>query len=134
MTPEQYEAYRKTVAQGPFINVSDLDAGDHTLTTGYEIDHAGEMHVYVIGGEIHVVTYQGGKLLNHEEYLDRAPAHLLRPSKRAYPHTTNETFALLMRNADAALTFLGNFDWDRDWVREEMKTEPFKAPTHLNLR
>jgi hypothetical protein len=133
MTPEQYESYRKTVAQGPLIQVSDLDAGDHTLTTGYDVDSAGEMHVYVMDEVIHVATYQRKVLLDHEQYEGRAVAHLLRPSKRAYPHTTNEIFALLMHNADAQLTFLGYFDWDQDWVRAEMAAEPFKAPTHLDF-
>lgn len=130
MTPEQYQSYRKTVAQGPYINVSDLDTGDHTLTLGYEIERD-DIHVYVIDDEIHVVTYRGSRLIEHESGT-RMSAHLLRPSKRAFPDATNETFAHLMRNADAELCFLGNFDWNSASARERADKD-LKAPTHRDF-
>jgi hypothetical protein len=132
MTPEQLASYNRTGGGDPKIHVSDLDAGDHTLTTGYNLDYAGDLHAYVMDDEIHVVVYDEKRLLHHQ-FGDAVAAIQLRPSKRAYPHTTNETFALLMRNAGEPLTFLGNFDWERDWVRAEMAAEPFKAPTHLDF-
>jgi hypothetical protein len=132
MTPEQYDAYRRSGSGDPRLHVSDMDAGDHTLTTGYNVDNSGRVHVYVMDDEIHLLVHDGKRILRHE-WSDAMSAVNLRPSKRAYPHSTNETFARLMRNAGEPLTFLGNFNWDLGWVREEMAMEPFKAPTHLDF-
>lgn len=132
MTPEQLDAYHRSGDGDPRLHVSDLDAGDHTLTTGYQVNGGGTIHVYVMDDEINVLIYDSRGIVFHEQG-DAVPAINMRPSKRAYPHTTNETFALLMRNAGEPLTFLGNFNWDQDWVREEMAEEPFKAPTHLDF-
>jgi hypothetical protein len=132
MTPEQLDAYHRTELGDPRIHVSALDAGDHTLTTGYNANGGGNVHVYVMDDEIHLLIHDGKRMLRHE-WSDVLSAIILRPSKRAYPHTTNETFAHLMRNAGEPLTFLGNFDWDTDEARAEMAAEPFKAPTHLDF-
>ena len=131
MTPEQLAAYRGSWDH-PRLHVSDLDEGNHTLTTGYNINYEGYVHVYVMDDEIHLLVHDGNRVLHHE-HGDALPAINLRPSKRAYPHTTNETFARLMRSVGEPLTFLGNFNWDEDWVRAAMAMEPFKDPTHLDF-
>lgn len=109
MTPEQLASYREAEVRGPRIHVEDLDVGDHTLTTGYNLDGTGDVHVYVMDDLIHLVIYQGDRLIHHWSGESADPVNLI-PSKRAYPHTTNETFALLMRGLGHPLTFIGNFD------------------------
>lgn len=133
MTPEQLRTYRAIRAADIHIHAADLDdIGDHTLTTGYNANSRLYVHVYVMGEDIHLLVHDGKRILRHE-WSSALAAASLRPSKRAYPHTTNEAFAYLMKNAGEPLPFLGNFDWDQDWVRAEMAMEPFKAPTHLDF-
>lgn len=132
MTPEQLEKYNRESWGHPRLHVSDLDEGDHTLTTGYNVNGEGYVHVYVMDDEIHLLVHDGKRVLHHEQG-DVLEAIKVRPSKRAYPHTTNETFARLMRNTGEPLTFLGNFNWDEGWVRTEMAMKPFKASTHLDF-
>jgi hypothetical protein len=133
VTPEEMNAYQKAGVREPRILVSDLDEGDHTLTTGYNLDGGGSLHAYVMNDEIHVLVYDHNNAVISYRHSDAMEVTALRPSKRAYPHTTNSTFAWLMRSIDQALSFPANFDWSRDWVREEMAAEPFKDKTHRNF-
>lgn len=132
MKPEQYAAYQRGLSQGPFIDIADLDTGDHTLVVGYTIER-NDFHAYVMDDEIHVVVHDQGYVINHN-WGATIQAELLRPSKRAYPDATNETFAHLMRAAGKPITFLGRFDWGSDSVRERAAMDGFKDKTHLNLR
>lgn len=131
MTPEQYEAYKRSQIVGPFINIRDLDAGDHTLTVGYTVER-NDFHAYVMDDRIHVIVYDRNNLLSHE-WGEMMHADRLRPSKRAYPDATNEIFALLMRNTGEPITFLGFFNWDSDQVRQRAAMGDLKDKTHLDF-
>jgi hypothetical protein len=130
MTPEELEDYYRSDAEDK-VYARDLGGEDRTLTTGYELDHGGDVHVYLMDGEIHWLLSSQGRIVRHESNKS-FPAHHLRPSKRAYPHTTDPVFAQLMRQTGEPLAFLGRFDWNHDRVRTEMAMEPFKGPTHLD--
>ncbi len=133
MNAEQYAAY-KTDRPDPatHIHIADLDNGDHTLAYGYTCDRD-TWHAYVMGAEIHVVTYthtgerlrymSGGSLLAEE----------LRPNKRVYPDTVNDTFARLMRDTGNELPFIGTFDFGSPDVTRRAGLGAFKGKTHLDL-
>ena len=96
-----------------------LPAGDRTLTYGYDLDRD-TVHVYTFGDQIVARRYTR---VYHEAsgaYVSRTasvhagaslPASVLRPSKRAYPDSTNPEFAHLMASVGVRLS-LTNFRRD----------------------
>lgn len=96
-----------------------LPAGDRTLTYGYDLDRD-TVHVYAFGDQIVARRYTR---VYHEAsgaYVSRTasvhagaslPASVLRPSKRAYPDSTNPEFAHLMASVGVRLS-LTNFRRD----------------------
>lgn len=137
MNAEQYAVYQAVTASPTAINIRDLDDGEYTLAYGYTCDRD-TWHAYTHGDQIHVLLYRGSGTVRPSELLGHRhgaalPVEVLRPNKRVYPDTVNETFARLMFDAGAELPFIGNFDFSSvDAVRRQGKG-PFKGKTHLDF-
>lgn len=132
MDANSYAAYRDTSATARSIRIDDLDAGVYTLAYGYTCDRD-TWHAYVMNDEIHVLVYPyRGAPLSHE-HGPSMEADRLRPNKRVYPDTVNETFARLMREAGAELPFIGNFDFTTPDTVRRAGMGVFKGKTHLDF-
>ncbi len=132
MDANTYAAYQAGAANTPTIHIDDLNAGDHTLAFGYTCDRD-TWHAYVMDNEIHILVYPyRGDPLSYERGFD-IEAERLRPDKRVYPDTVNETFARLMREAGAELPLIGNFNFTTADVIRRQGMGAFKGKTHLDF-
>lgn len=96
-----------------------LPEGDRTLTYGYDLDRD-TVHVYTFGDQIVARRYTRVRHSVSNSYVYQTvsvhagtslPATVLRPSKRAYPDSTNPEFAHLMASVGVRLS-LTNFRRD----------------------
>lgn len=132
MNAEQYAVYQAVAASPTTINIRDLDEGDYTLAYGYTCDRD-TWHAYVLDEQIHVIVYTyAGHVLEHRQGA-AVPVKMLRPNKRVYPDTVNETFARLMFDAGFELPFIGNFDFATPDAVRRQGMGPFKGKTHLDF-
>ncbi len=132
MDATEYAAYQSSSRYARTIYIDDLDAGDQTLAFGYTCDRD-TWHAYTYGDEIHVLVYPySGPPISHQQ-APSMEAESLRPDKRVYPDTVNETFARLMREAGTELPFIGNFDFTSSDAVRRSEMGAFKGKTHLDF-
>lgn len=134
MNRKEYEEYRRGRVQPAVITAVEMGGEGRTLTLGYTVDRE-DMHVYLLGGEIHVLVFDDVRSRRRIDYHSgpELPASWLRPSKRAYPDATDRRFAERMRELDSELCFLGNFNFDCAQANVRATLGPLKAPTHLEI-
>jgi hypothetical protein len=112
MSPEEYAAFRVAMVPDPVIRVEDVGGPDRTLLYGYDVERL-TWHVYLEGGEIHLVRLNRNSRVTHHEHGESLPAHWLAPNKRAYPERTDLQFATVMaaRGVDICFTTFNTERW-----------------------